>query len=145
MTEIEEFGPLDSLVIEFPGGAVTEAGFLHLLAAVEGGSIRILDLEFVGTDDGVVRTFTPSEVSAKAGIDLSAFEGSSSGLLEGEDLGWVGSEIASDSIAAVLIYEELSVLPAIAKWTAAGARVLSDGPVEVVDLVEALDATEGQN
>lgn len=72
MTDVDRFGALNSVVIEFPAGAVTEAGFLRLLSAVDAGSIRIIDLEFVASEAGARHILTPAEVSASVGIDLSA-------------------------------------------------------------------------
>lgn len=138
-SDIDDFGPLDSLVIEFPGGQIDPAGFAALLASVDSGHIRILDLEFVGrAEDGTGRVISATELDAQ----LAQFDGASSGILSDEDISWIVAEIADDSIAAVVIYEELSVLPAIAAWTAAGATVISQGPVTLTELVEALDATE---
>ncbi len=67
------------MAVEFPGGNVTAEGFDMLLDLADRGVIRILDVEFVvAGEDGVVSVVAPGDV--KAGIDLSAWDGASSGL-----------------------------------------------------------------
>ena len=45
-------------------------------------------------------------------------------------------------VAAIVVYEELSFLPVIGAWGADGGTVLTEGPVLVDDLIDALDATD---
>jgi len=47
MADDNEFGPVDYLVVEFPGNKMTGEGFPILLDLVDRGIIRILDLVFV--------------------------------------------------------------------------------------------------
>ena len=97
------------LVVEFPSGSVTTAGFGVLLDLVERDVIRILDLEFdVAKDDsGVVRPVDLPDVVSAATGDFSPFLGSSSGLLDAEDVRLVGGLIEPGSLAGVLVYESV--------------------------------------
>ena len=53
---IEEMGPVDYLVVEFPGSKMTGEGFPLLIDLVDRGIIRVLDLLFVTKDlDGTIR------------------------------------------------------------------------------------------
>jgi hypothetical protein len=53
--DIDLMGPVDYLVVEFPGNKMTGEGFQALIDLVDQGVIRILDLEFVTRrDDGSV-------------------------------------------------------------------------------------------
>ena len=62
MDEIE-VGPIDYLVVRFPGSKMTGEGLPALVNLVDRGIIRILDLRIVsrGVDDSVVggAVFTP--------------------------------------------------------------------------------------
>lgn len=148
MTTVDNFddmlGPIDSLVVEFPGGAIGADGFNRLLTLVGNNIIRVLDLEFVAKDaDGSVRQVEPHDLGVVGELDLGIFEGASSGLYTQEDFDELGAVIAAGSVAAVLIYEELSLLPVIASWEADGANLIGSGAIEADELVIALDATEG--
>lgn len=139
----EGFGPIDSLIIAFSGGTIGAAGFIHLLALVDAGIINVLDLEFVKkADDGTVSTVAAHDLGQVDGLDMDMFEGASSGLYTQADLDEIGPELEPGDVAALIIYEELSLLPAVAAWQRAGGRVIGDGPVTIEELVIALDATE---
>ena len=66
-TDVEETGPIDYLVVEFPGSRMTGEGLPLLVDLVEKGIIRILDLVFVtrGTDGSI----TAMEISDFDGDD----------------------------------------------------------------------------
>ncbi|HEV8527598.1 MAG TPA: DUF6325 family protein, partial [Actinomycetes bacterium] len=56
MNDLEEMGPVDYLVIEFPGSRMTGEGLPLLVDLVDRGIIRLLDLTFVKKElDGSVR------------------------------------------------------------------------------------------
>jgi hypothetical protein len=134
----DRFGPVDFVVVEFPEGRVDPAGFTQLLDLVDRGIIRVLDLEFIAAADGQIRTVPISELDT----DLTAFEGASSGLLDREDLATVAEQMEPGAIAAVLIYEELSLLSVLQTWEDAGASLVAGGTVEVADIDAALAAAE---
>lgn len=118
-------------------------GFGVLLDLVDRGDVRILDLEFVTkAADGSIDVVDVSRLDTEPGLDLSPFAGASSGILDRSDLGEVGGAIGPGSVAAVLVYEELVILPVIAAWQRGGARVIAEGQISPEDIVLALDATE---
>jgi hypothetical protein len=101
-------GPVDHLVVEFPPGRIASEGFMLLLDLVARGAIDVLDLEFVGrASDGTVRGLDAADLPIDVGADLAALAGSSSGLLDEDDLRMVGASIASGGFAAVVVYENL--------------------------------------
>jgi hypothetical protein len=139
----DELGPLDLVAVEFPGGRITGEGFGILLDLVDRGAVRILDLEFVAKGaDGELGLIDLGDLETDAGLDLSAYAGASSGLLDQSDIDAVGASIESGSVAALLVYEELSLLPVLAAWQRSGARLVTEGHVSAEDLVLALDASE---
>lgn len=73
-------GPVDFLVVEFPGTRLTGEGFPLLIDLVDRGIIRILDLLFVAKrPDGSVVGVELSELDPDGALGLTAFEGASSG------------------------------------------------------------------
>lgn len=82
-----EMGPIDYLVVEFPGNRMTGEGFPLLVDLVDRGLIRILDLTFIRKDaDGTVTGLEIGDLTGDGELDLTVFEGASSGLLGQDDL-----------------------------------------------------------
>jgi len=139
----DELGPIDFLAIEFPGAHVSAPGFEQLLSLADQGVIDILDLEFISKDPaGNASTVDVSELANPDGVDLSAWKGSSSGLLDRADVDEIAAEIQPGSVAAVIVYENRWVLSLVSTWRRDGARFIADGGISASDVVAALDATE---
>ena len=139
----DELGPIDVLAIEFPGGHVSAPGFEQLLSLADQGVIDILDLEFVSKDlAGNAGTVDVGELANPDGVDLTAWQGSSSGLLDRTDVDEIAAAIQPGSVAAVIVYENRWVLSLVNTWQRDGARFIADGGISASDIVAALDATE---
>jgi len=139
----DELGPIDFLVVEFPGARITTGGFERLLALADGGVIGILDVEFVASNgDGNARKVDVQELGNLGGADLGAWTGASSGLLDDSDLQQIAAAIRPGSIAAVVVYENRWVFSVVDAWRREGASLIADGGLSADELVAALDATE---
>jgi hypothetical protein len=140
MTELLYSGPLDYLVFTFPAGARADAGLFRLLDAVDRGAIEVLDLEVVGRDaDGHGAHLTLSDV-ASAEVDLSAFEGAESGILDGGDLEAIAGQLDPGEFALALVYLEHSLDATAQAWIEAGGRPLLEGGIDPEELAAALDS-----
>jgi hypothetical protein len=112
MTETVEIGPVDYLVLEFPGTRLTGEGLPMLVDLVDQGIIRILDLVFIRRElDGSVIGMALDEVSADGGMDLTVFEGASSGIVGSDDIEQAGSVLEPGNSAGLLIYENTWAAP----------------------------------
>ena len=138
----EPLAPVDVIVVEFPDGTPSPGGFAELLRLAEARVVQVLDLEFVAKDASGVRVVTAADLPHVEGLDPTVWEGSSSGLLDQDDLALVGESIAEGSLAVVVVFENLWVLDLVGRWTASGGRMILDGAVPVEALLDALDATE---
>jgi hypothetical protein len=78
------------------------------------------------------------------GVDLSAWAGASSGLLDDSDVAQISAAMQPGSGAVVVIYENRWVLSLVDAWRRAGARLIADGGVAADDIVAALDAAESR-
>jgi hypothetical protein len=139
----DELGPVDFLAIEFPGGRLTAPGFERLLSLADQGVVEILDMEFIAKDaDGKSKKVDVWDFAVPEGVDLTAWAGASSGLLDDSDVGEVSAAMQPDSVAVVVIYENRWVLGLVDAWRRDGARLIANGGISASDIIAALDATE---
>jgi hypothetical protein len=103
-------GPVEYIVVGFPGNKFTGEIAPELIALVDSGTVRILDLIFIGKDaDGSVVSFEIDELDALAGFaELDADVG---GLIGPEDIEYVAGALEPNSSAALLIWEDLWAAP----------------------------------
>ena len=110
--DIDQMGPVDYLVVEFPGNKMTGEGLPLLVDLVDRGIIRILDFAFVMKElDGSVHAIAISDFDGDGQLDLAVFEGASSGLLDEGDLDEAGGVLEPGSSAGVLVYENVWAAP----------------------------------
>ncbi|GGU98938.1 hypothetical protein GCM10010275_42130 [Streptomyces litmocidini] len=141
--EFEDMGPVDFLVIEFPGNRMTGKGLPMLLDLVDRGIVRILDLVFVRKDaDGSVVGMELRDLDADGELDLSVFEGSSSGLLGQDDLDEAGAALEPGNSAGILVYENLWAAPLARELRRGGAQLVAGGRIPVQALLASLEAGE---
>ena len=140
----EPMGPISYLIVEFPGNKMTGEGFPILVDLVDRGVIRILDLVFVNRDaDGTLRAIELSDLDGDGSLDLSIFEGSSSGLLDASDLADAASVIEPGSSAGILIFENRWATSFVQALRGGGAQLVAAGYIPLDAVVASLDATEG--
>jgi len=144
MSEVlEETGPIDYLIVEFPGNRMTGEGFPLLLDLVDSGTIRILDLVFATRDtDGSLSVLRVSDLDGDGELDLSVFEGAASGLLGPDDLDEAASAIEPGNSAGILIYENMWAAPFAAALRRSGAQLVASGRIPVQAILAALEASE---
>jgi len=142
-TDVDEMGPIDYLVVEFPGNKMTGEGFPLLLDLVDQGIIRILDLVFVTRDsDGSVAAMEISDFDGDGTLDLAVFQGASSGLLAPDDLEEAASVLEPGNSAGILIYENLWAAPFAVALRRGGAQLVASGRIPVQAILAALEAAE---
>jgi hypothetical protein len=142
MNDVDELGPIDYLVVEFPEDRMTGEGLPLLLDLVDRRIIRILDFLFVRKDAaGTVSVATTADLPAGA-VDLSVFEGARSGLLGDDDVSDVGAVLEPGSAAGVLIYENRWAGPFAAALRRGGGQLVATGRIPVQGILAALDAAE---
>ena len=142
-TDLAETGPIDYLVVEFPGNKMTGEGLPLLVELVDAGIIRILDLLFVTRElDGSVKAIDISDFDGDGTLDLAVFEGASSGLLAEDDIDDATSVIEPGSSAGILIYENVWAGPFAAALRRGGAQLVASGRIPVQAILASLEAAE---
>jgi hypothetical protein len=140
---LDDVGPIDYLVVEFPGNRMTGEAFPLLIDLNDRGLIRILDLAFVRKDvDGSVTGLALTDLDGDGQLDLTVFEGASSGLLDPEDLESAGDVLEPGNSAGILIYENRWAAPLASALRRSGGQLAASGRIPVQAVLAALDAAE---
>jgi hypothetical protein len=140
---LEELGPIDYVVLEWPGEQ-PDAGEVQplLLDLVDRGIIRILDIRFVAKDEGgSVASIELGELKQVAAA-FAEFEGASSGLLGFEDLQEAAAALDPGTSAAVIVWENRWAAPVAAALRRSGGQLVASGRLPVQAILAALDALE---
>lgn len=141
--ELAEMGPIDYVIIEFPGNGMTGEGLPLLVDLVDRGIVRILDLTFVRKDlDGTVTALEIADMDGDGKLDLAVFEGVGSGLLDEGDLAEAAAVLEPGNSAGVIVYENLWAAPFATALRRGGARMVASGRIPMEAVLEALEATE---
>lgn len=140
---VEQMGPIDYLVLEFPGNHMTGEVFPLLVDLVDRELVRILDLAFVRKEiDGSVVGLELEDLNGDGNLDLTVFEGASSGLLGDDDLEEAGHALQPGSSAGILVYENLWAAPLATAVRRSGGQLVASGRIPVQAVLAALDTIE---
>ena len=105
---MEEIGPVDYAVFAFPGNQFRGEIAPALADLVEAGTIRIIDLAFVGkNEDGDVVAFELTDIDpdVRAGLENLGVE--VNGLLNEDDIRTAAEALEPNSSAALLVWENV--------------------------------------
>jgi len=140
--QLDEMGPIDYILVEWPGRQPNGEVAPHLVDLVDRGLIRILDLAFIAKDeDGTVRGLEIADVGGEV-AELSVFEGASSGLLSDEDVEEAGVAMEPGASAALLVFENAWAAPFATAVRRSGGQLAASGRIPVQAVLAALDAAE---
>jgi Family of unknown function (DUF6325) len=140
--ELEEMGPVDYLLIEWPGRQPSGEAAPHLVDLVERGLIRVLDLAFIAKDDdGNVAGVEISEVADEV-EEMKVFEGASSGLISDDDAAEAAEALEPGTSAALLVYENSWAAPFASAIRRSGGQLVATGRIPVQGILAALEAAE---
>lgn len=136
-------GPIDFVLLEFPGDADTKACADALMDLVERGTIRLYDLLVIrkaldGSYTGVDLTdVTPSGVGG-----FHAFGGAQSGLIGDDDVNKAAEAMQPGTMAALIIFENAWAAPFVGAALDAGGGVIASQRIPAPDVIQALDRLE---
>jgi hypothetical protein len=145
MTErsLDELGPVDYLVVEFPAGQqnFTGAAAEELLRLHDAGIIRIMDLIIIGVGtDGTVMAQELGDLEDMG--ELGRLETELAETLAEEDVLHFGATMAPGSIGAVLVFENLWAAPFGSAVRHAGGQLVANGRIPVQAIIAAIEADE---
>jgi hypothetical protein len=140
---LDQLGPVDYIVVEFPAGASNFTGEMakELLALVDSGTIRVIDiLILTKKEDGSVEATELSEVSELG--PLQAVEAELAELLAADDVDHLAAAMEPGSTAGVLIWENLWAAPFAAAARRSGGQLLANGRIPIQAIIASIEADE---
>jgi hypothetical protein len=143
MTDVtlDEMGPIDYVVVEFPGNKMTGEGLPLLVDLVDQGIIRLIDLAFfTKAEDGSVAMVEIADFDGDGELDLAIFTGASSGVLGEDDINEAAAAVEGGSSAAVIVYENRWAAPFAAAVRRGGGQLVAFGRIPIQAMLAALDA-----
>ena|ERR1700712_632887 len=143
MTEatLDELGPVDYVIVEFPAGTSTFTGEMatELLALVDAGTIRVIDLIILVKDeDGSVGAMELSDLGELG--DLQRLEAELAEMLAEEDVELLAAAMDPGSTAGVVVYENLWAAPFASAARRAGGQLIANGRIPMQAIIAALEA-----
>jgi hypothetical protein len=144
-SEIDELGPVDYIVVEFPADQANFSGEMasELSALVKSGAVRVLDLLFLKKElDGSVEAFESHEFDDDEVGELREAETELAMLLAEEDVELIAAALEPGSIAAVLVWENIWAAPFGAAVRRSGGQLVASGRIPIQALAAALEAEE---
>ena len=142
-TSLDELGPVDYVVVEFPAGASNFTGEMatELLALVDAGTIRVIDiLILIKNDDGTVDATELSDVGDLG--ELQALEAQLADLLAADDVVHLAAAMDPGSTAGVLIYENLWAAPFASAARRSGGQLIANGRIPIQAIIASIEADD---
>ena len=134
-----ELGPIDYLLVEWPGKQPNGEALPHLVDLVDRGLIRILDFAFIQKDeDGSVIQLEIADL----GDEILVLEGASSGILSDEDTSEAAQALENGTSAALLVYENSWAAPFASAVRRSGGQLVASGRIPVNEIIAALEESE---
>jgi hypothetical protein len=138
---LDELGPVDWIVVEFPGSRFDGTIAPTLTDLVDRGIIRVLDLLMIRKDeDGEFEAFEISDLDDSEIGRIRELETAMANLLSQEDVQSVAEAVEPGSTAALLVWENLWAAPFGSAVRHAGGQLVASGRIPVQALIAAVEA-----
>ena len=142
-TDVDELGPVDYLVVEFPAGKSNFTGEMasELASLVNAGTVRLLDLLILHKDDdGTIEAF---EIDDLDEVDeLRALEGEIAEILAAEDVAHLAEAMENGSTAGVLVWENTWAAPFASAARRSGGQLVATGRIPIQAILASLEAED---
>src|SRR5688572_4118921 len=140
---LDELGPVDYLIVEFPAGASNFTGEMakELLALVDSGTIRVIDiLILTKNEDGTVDAMELGDIEDLG--PLRAVEAELAELLAADDVEHLAAAMEPGSTAGVLIWENLWAAPFASAARRSGGQLIANGRIPIQAIIASIEASE---
>lgn len=141
--DLDEMGPVDYLVVEFPAGQANFSGEMAAELAVlsEAGIIRILDILVLVKDaDGNIDAHEIDDL--EEANELVQLEAEIAEILAADDVVHLAEAMEPGSVAGVVVWENLWAAPFASAARRAGGQLIASGRIPIQAIVASLEADE---
>ena len=141
---LDQLGPVDYLVVEFPAGASNFTGEMakELLALVDSGTIRVIDILILAkNEDGSVEAMELSDIEDLG--PLQKVEAELAELLAADDVEHLAAAMEPGSTAGVLIWENLWAAPFASAARRSGGQLIANGRIPIQAIIASIEADDG--
>jgi hypothetical protein len=140
---VDELGPVDWIVVEFPGSRFNGEIAPALRDLVDRDLIRVLDLLVLKKDaDGELESFELSDLDTTEIGELRNYESQLAMLLSEDDVTAVAAAIEPGSSAAVLVWENTWAAPFASAVRHSGGQLVASGRIPIQALLAAVEADD---
>jgi hypothetical protein len=143
MDELDELGPVDYVVVEFPPDTANFTGEMaaELAALADAGTIRVLDVLVLHKDDnGEVEAFEIDDLDAVD--ELVALEAEIAEILAADDVVHLAEAMENGTTAGVVVWENTWAAPFASAARRAGGQLIASGRIPIQAIIATLEADE---
>ena len=138
---IDELGPVDYLIVEFPVGAQNFKGEIadELLRLSDAGTIRVLDVLLLQKSDaGTVDALEIDEVPELD--DLRALEAGLAEILAADDVAHLAAAMDPGTVAMAVVWENTWAAPFASAARRAGGQLVGTGRIPIQAIAASMEA-----
>ena len=140
---VDELGPVDWIVVEFPGSRFNGEIAPALRDLIERDLVRVLDLLVLKKDpDGELEAFELSDLDQEEIGELRSYEAQLAMLLSEDDVASVAAAVEPGSSAAVLVWENIWAAPFASAVRRSGGQLVASGRIPIQAILAAIEADE---
>ena len=141
--DVDELGPVDYIVVEFPGSKFNGEIAPALKDLVDRGVIRVLDIVILQKDDkGALEVAELSDLDESEVGSIRAYETELAMLLSEDDVIAVAEAIEPGTTAAVLVWENKWAVPFATAVRHSGGQLVASGCIPIQAIAAALEADD---
>ncbi len=140
---LDELGPVDYVIVEFPAGKSNFTGEMakELLALVDAGTIRVIDMLILTKDeDGTIDAMELSDLDELG--ELQVLEAQLAELLAEDDVVHLAAAMDPGSTAGVIIWENLWAAPFASAARRSGGQLIANGRIPIQAIIASIEADE---
>ncbi len=143
---IDQLGPVDYLVVEFPANKSNFTGEMlqELMALVDTETIRVIDMLILKkADDGSIDVIELEDLDDLG--ELQSIEAGLAEMLAEEDIVNLAAAMEPGSTAGVLIWENLWAAPFASATRRSGGQLIANGRIPIQGIIAAMEADEAMS
>ena len=142
-SELDDLGPVDYLVVEFPPGASHFTGEMatELAKLIDSETVRLLDLLILTKDEnGQIEGMEIEDLDTLD--ELRRAETQLADLLAAEDVVNLAAAMKPGTVAGVLVWENSWAAPFASAARRSGGQLIANGRIPIQAILSALEADE---